>query len=306
MKNNKNLFIFLFISPFLFSCATQSKPSYGENKTQAPFTKSIENKSDKPNFEAKSERKSLKYEPSKINIESTVNKEENIKHENFPKGFKGDSIVNLIKKAGKIDKQLDDEFTKTSEHEHMFSELNYKNYTFIYNGNRDSADLHFKYKYSADEEIINVEIMARSKYFDYGAYNSISLTNNLNSNQYIGQNGFGAITEVNSHHNKAFGVAFTNVGKVGAMYQEVPLYSLSIPAYTKQAKLLKYDIAVYFTVELEYPVKNRLTLTEYGEVEATIAEPEKWSHTLKCLPVKLKEVGFFKKSTGEVLGRKIF
>lgn len=307
-----NKFILFFSFLIILGCVSNSQEI---SRSTAPaqtnpevfneeFHKMLDTNINNTKVVSNGKRKNNKYENSSLqennnnDLKAFNSDAENTKPQKFSKNFKGDSIIDLIKNIEMIIEKRDDEFTKTSELETKLSYLKSKKYVFLILSNTTYIQ---ESKYNADEEKIKITLRALPEsmigYSSLKEYNYISLISETSSRSFVGMNSFGATTDAQSIHLKDYGIVIDNEGEI---------FTLSIPVEPKQAKALKLDIAYYVTVDFtNLDLRKDMILDHVHITEATISDPTRISHTLKCIPAKLKEVGVFKKSTGEILGRRI-
>ena len=160
-------------------------------------------------------------------------------------------------------------------------------------------------KYNADKEIMDISIDANdfSKKADINRlydqeWGYLDLFLDIKTKNYIGMNSYGARTNVESDTINWYGVIFSNKGS---------LFSTTIKIDPINAKLLKPDILIYIVIDLTDLDKNKPILyKDFNLKKATISDPNEKVEYSNRLFVRLKEVGAFKKSTGEIIGYNLF
>ena len=123
-------------------------------------------------------------------------------HKIFPKNFKGDSIVNLIKEFDKIITISYDEFSKKSEVEDKLISIKYRQYIFLLD------KLNTLTKYDADKEKLNINmyLSKEGEFLGKTASFYISLLLNSEHKKYLGMNSFGVTANINSQYFEEYGV----------------------------------------------------------------------------------------------------
>jgi|GEM_PF-730930 len=231
---------------------------------------------------------------------------------NLKKGYRGDSISALIAKLERLEKTSKDEFVKTSERDAQLSNLQARPYRFIIstelNTISDKDDnILAGARYEADEESIKINLWVGNEdfifdqmhTFPFPAYTTIAIAEKTIRRSYVGQNAFGAVAKVSSTAVTKFGLAFANVTQDAGS----AVFSLSLPVTPHLAKSLKKDLAFYVDVELTRSDTLKGLVHRAGSGSgATISDPSEFYESCKYLLANLKEVGVYRKSTGEVLG----
>lgn len=252
------------------------------------------------------------------NIEATPDSEmPQERHQNLPKDFHGDSLSSLIDKLEHIEESSKDEFKKTSERNAEIAALRVTPYRFVIspgentiwdeNYNKISGE-----RYDADAEVMKVNLWVNNNSFFNTSpslhitptYTTILVEDYISEGKsYIGQNTYGAKAEVSSTLRRCYGLAIANVKQ----QPNTALFSLSFPIEPSVAKVMKGEMAFYVDVELtssEYLIGN---IQKAGAVrKATIASPVEIHILEKYVLVNVKEVGWYSKSSGEVLSWKKF
>lgn len=243
------------------------------------------------------------------------------RHQNLPKGFRGDSLSSLIDKLKHFEKSSQDEFTKTSERNAKFDALRVKPYKFVISPEINTIleeDSARNYKnisgtrYDADAEVMKVNLWVKDESLmldqmssrpSFSEYTTIVVAESTKNNSYIGQNAYGAKAKISSTLVSQVGLAVANVKQ----QRNTALFSLSFPIKPREAKAIKDDLAFYVDVELtnSEALKGNILKTSVVS-EATITSPSEVIIAGQYVLVNIKEVGVYRKSNGEVLGWKIF
>ena len=149
---------------------------------------------------------------------------------------------------------------------------------------------------------------SNSSYLFDSKYSTIVVSRTSNRDSYMGQNAYGAKTKISSTQMNEYGLAIAN----GKQAPDTEIFSYSIPVKLREARALKDDISFYAEVNL-IDVNQTSSGELTGDVlksvfvrKATISEPSESFMTGKYLLAYIKEIGVYKKSTGEVLGWKKF
>jgi hypothetical protein len=134
-------------------------------------------------------------------------------------------------------------------------------------------------------------------------YTTIVVTEKTNRKSYIGQNAYGARAKVSSTVVHEFGLVLANIKPD----PESAVFSLSLPVKPHLAKSLKKDLAFYVDIELtrSNTLKDIILTHVFGQ-SATVDIPLEIYVSGEYVLANLKEIGVYRKSTGEVLGWKKF
>ena len=161
-------------------------------------------------------------------------------------------------------------------------------------------------------------------------YTTILISSISGRSSYIGQNAFGAKANVKSVQETDYGLALSDISdqrndaerrkkasstrgidppasasRTSENYSS--MFSLSIPVKPGAAKTLKGDLAFYVDVALTDSDTVKGSILDISHVtEATISSPSEYYQLGRYLLSNIKEVGVYRKSTGEVLGWKKF
>lgn len=253
------------------------------------------------------------------------------------KGFKGDSLPELIKKFEKIKKDSKDEFTKTSELNTRLSNLLDRPYRFTISAenhkieNYTTDDIKYAARYDADSETLLVNLWIEKELlfttnqiisFPYQKrslfYPTVIVVNKKDETSYIGQNAFGVMAKIYESYEIKYGLAFVNIplpenphyikNYTSEHFGPPPsIFSLSLPVDPHFVRKIKKDLAFYLDIQ---PIKlnnveDIILKTGHG-LDATIIDPYGVYTLKKYLLSVLKEIGVYRKSTGEILGWKKF
>ncbi|MBB3009991.1 hypothetical protein [Cupriavidus alkaliphilus] len=231
----------------------------------------------------------------------------------IPKGYRGNSIVDLIKQFERLDKLAEDEFTKKSVLVSKGGDLRSKTYRFVFkvdlNSNYGSEKRSDGAYYDAESETLHLNLWSRSHtfYLNKSAtgtpeYQTISLLETRQSSDYIGQNAFGVKANIHSRLVNQYGLALNNFS--GSRYGSI--FSTSITLHPVAAKALKSDLMFYVDVVLISREPGASVLKTVSGRDATISNPSEFYLSSYYLVATAKEIGVFKKSTGEILAWKAF
>lgn len=231
------------------------------------------------------------------------------------KGYRGDSIVDLIGKFKSIDKLSKDEFTKSSRVISSAAELRSRDYRFVVptgiNNNYSSdSGTDSGVRYDADAGNLHINLWAGSQIFisNWAAsssrsladqpYATIVVASKTQRSKYIGQNTFGVKANITSTLVEEYGLAFENEEAKTTK----AMFSASFPANPREARSLKDDLAFYIDVEMTSSdaLKGNVLEAVNGH-DATINAPTEFYISGNYLLAKAKEIGVYRKSTGEVL-----
>ena len=275
-------------------------------------------------FSAHAQNKSGESD-EKFNVVATQNLEtQQEKRQNISKNFRGDSLAGLIGKFELLTESSRDEFTRRDDRNAATTALRNKTYKFIISS--DANWMHDKNynmitgaRYDADAEILKINLWTKnedfalnrksnSSYLFDSKYSTIVVSRTSNRDSYMGQNAYGAKTKISSTQMNEYGLAIAN----GKQAPDTEIFSYSIPVKLREARALKDDISFYAEVNL-IDVNQTSSGELTGDVlksvfvrKATISEPSESFMTGKYLLAYIKEIGVYKKSTGEVLGWKKF
>ncbi len=237
---------------------------------------------------------------------------------NLGKDYKGDSLPALITKLEKIENAKKDEFIKASERDRELSSFQARQYRFVVSTETntivDKVDIIGGFRYDADGEVIRINLWVNNedfifhqersvRSFPFPQYTTLIVAKDTRRGSYIGQNAFGARAKVSSTVVTEFGLVLANVSQE----RNSAVFSLSLPALPQNAKNLKKDLAFYVDVQLtkSETLKGIVLGTTSGH-DATFRDPSEFYVSGKYLLVNVKEIGVYRKSTGEVLGSKKF
>jgi hypothetical protein len=253
-----------------------------------------------------------KSEEHKVESEYNINENVIEKRLNFPKNYKGDSLSILINKFKLIDNASKDEFTKSSKGEEDALKLSTRFYRFVISPELNNCG-HYEFggipsiKFDADNEILNINLCVDRQEFGYTLYKSwsdyhttIEVSENKQRTRSIGQNSYGASAQITTTHVKEQGLALANIEGGQS------IFALSIPLKAKNAKVIKKDLAFYIDIMLISSTSDNYVMERISGVDATIDAPTAIYISAQYLNANIVEAGVFKKSNGEVLGRKIF
>lgn len=245
--------------------------------------------------------------PDKSIISTNSEKDSHYKFEkkpNFNKNFKGDSVLGLVKEVKDVEKLASEELTKTVVLQDRLDGL-MRSYTFVF-GDKGIEIYHLTKTYNPDDEKLNItyepsyELISDYKSQFSGKQNVVILNNKNRESSYVGQNGFGAIAGVTFNKSSLQGVVLTNI-KINTK----DFFSISIDVSPKEYRVLKNDLALYIEVELtKLEANKKIILESWSYTDPTISSPYKGETLFEGLPVILKEIGVYRKSTGEILGWK--
>ncbi|WP_211950285.1 hypothetical protein [Cupriavidus yeoncheonensis] len=231
----------------------------------------------------------------------------------FPKDYRGDSIVDLVQRFDSLDKLADDEFTKTSTVAERASALTGKRYRFVFAAHLNQNFSAFTKtadaaQYDADAEVMRVVLWSRDRRILLGkgeargqGYTTINLFEKSSSRDYVGQNAFGVKADVHSMVVQQYGLALTNFPpNPGGGAQQIFATALDLPP--SAARALKSDLVFYVDAVLspQNPAIGSVLKDAAGH-DATIKDPTSIYIGGSYLVAAIKEVGVFRKSTGQVL-----
>ncbi|WP_454739131.1 hypothetical protein [Cupriavidus necator] len=231
----------------------------------------------------------------------------------IPKGDKGDSITALIDKFRRIDELAKDEFTKRATIEARTKELQSKEYRFLFSRNTNYGFKAPIARYDAESEVLKIDLELIYRTFILNSQNSVppkyftlSLLERHSGTNYVGQNGFGARFNVRSIVSNEYGLALENFGTSGlADDMWTPILSTTLPLPPAAAKAMKSDLMFYVDAALiSTDSAKGNVLQDVEKANATSSDPTEVLFARSFLLARVKEVGVFRKSTGEILAWK--
>lgn len=319
----------LFISTFLvlLGCETahdryEANPAIKEMKEHLKILSNEMRKSNDLN----DEKLTIDYDrpPNEATVDSAFSYDMS---QNIPTDFQGENLADLIEKIKQIKNSPQDEFKKTSEKQFDLSSLINKSYRFIIPQDKNTISSYKLKKgdfgkdisgvrYDADAEVMKVNLWVGESRFginlsEHGKnhYGDVDTTTikvvdgKFSTNEFIGQNTYGATATIRSYKSNDYGLAIANVKP----QHDDPLFSYAFSIKPNEAKAIKSDLFFYVDVNITSSVDYEGIILEDVLVKtATISSPSEYYSTKEFLLVNIKEAGIFRKSSGEVLRCKRF